>query len=192
MQGITLERWREAQEAERSLHNADKNNNHNHYKNTYENYFRLLELGFNLHGLSVTEIGPADYPALRYCENYTHSVIIEPMPSKELEVFCDGKISLITEPLELINTLPATTEVWLFNVMQHIIDPDIFISKCKEIGKRIRFFEPINYPTSVHHPHQFTVDDFRKWFGDCTKLYKGGALPGFHESDCAYGVFINQ
>lgn len=189
-QAISIERWNEAQAAERSLHNLDINTGYAHYKDTYINYFRLLKLGFDLGGLSIAEIGPADVPALAYCRNISRkSKIIEPMPSDILLKLSPG-IDIVPHPLECITEDIKTDEVWLFNVMQHIIDPDAFVSKCKEMAKRIRFFEPINYPTSIHHPHEYTMDDFKEWFGDCATLYKGGSIRGFHESDCAYGVYI--
>lgn len=190
-QSITLERWREAQAAERMIHDSDKQNTYEHYRQTYAHYFKAVGLGTNLYGLSVTEVGPADHPALMYCTNYDNCAIIEPMPSKKLSAFCTSKsISLFNTPVELIDFIPATDEYWIFNVMQHIIDPDIFIDKIKQTATRIRFFEPINYPTSTHHPHEYTHEDFINWFGDCAKFYKGGSIPGFHESDCAYGVYI--
>jgi hypothetical protein len=189
---ITKKRWQDAQKAERKMHTFQEAEGIEHYHSTYRHYFRFVQLGFDLGGLSVIEIGPADFPALRHCKNYS-GIIIEPMPSEILKKFCDSAgVQLITEPLEEIADLPEVTEIWLFNVMQHIIDPDKFVQKCKEVAKRIRFFEPINYPVSEYHPHTYTEEDFKGWFGDCVQAYKGGSVQGFHEADCVYGVFINK
>lgn len=189
---ITKKRWQEAQTAERTMHTFEEAEGIAYYKKTYQHYFRFVQLGFDLGGLSVIEVGPADFPALRHCKNY-NGVIVEPMPSELLKKFCDESgVWLIRKPIEEITTLPEATEVWLFNVMQHIIDPDGFIDKCKQMGQRIRFFEPINYPTCEYHPHTYTLDDFKGWFGECVQEYKGGSVPGFHEADCVYGVFINN
>lgn len=190
-QPITHERWKEAQKSERAQHNFDFTRGFQHYKKTYQIYFEFLKLGFDLGGLSICEIGPADFPALAHCKNYSPSIIIEPMPSVLLMNQIDGNnITLIDKPLEDIKTMRVCSEVWLFNVMQHIKDPDVFINKCKDIAHlRIRFFEPINYPTSVYHPHSFSFDDYLRWFGDSVSLYKGGSVPGFHQADCAYGTY---
>lgn len=193
---ITPERWAEAQAAERGHHNFNEPEGIVHYQRIYETVFRFVGLGKNLEGLSVIEVGPADFPALRYCANMGgYSLIVEPMPSEYLEKWCrDLQIPLLAMPFEEIDLEQAAPEifkeVWLFNVMQHIIDPDRFIEKAKALGHRIRFFEPINYPVSVHHPHAYTLEDFVNWFGnDCVNLYKGGSVPGFHQADCAYGVY---
>ena len=194
------ERWKEAQQAEKAAHEADPNNNAAHYAETYKIYMKYVGLGTDLHGLHVIEIGPGHYPALQICTNYDQSMIIEPMFSKSVNDFVHGK-DIILEPigLEHINPeylaamltgMPGTKEVWLFNVLQHVIDPDLFVKRCKYMADRIRFFEPINVPTSAHHPHTFTGDDYINWFGVETKFYKGGTEPGFHTADCAYGVWI--
>jgi hypothetical protein len=198
---INSKRWEQAQIAEQEAHKNDPNNTAQHYAETYKKYFSYLGLGTNLDGLHIIEIGPAQHSALAICSNYGRSVVIEPMLTQQLLEFTrDNGIIYIDEPLEnledeklqeLRDALPGTKEVWLFNVMQHIIDPDIFIAKCKIIADRIRFFEPINYPTSEHHPHSYTINDFISWFGaDVVKMYNGTESGGFHQSACAYGVCI--
>jgi hypothetical protein len=100
--------------------------------------------------------------------------------SKELG--CD----IIDKPVEEIE-IPKCDEIWLLNVMQHVIDPDLFIAKCKEAAKLIRFFEPIDWPIEIYHPHTFTFEWYQKHFKDA-KLYNGN-LPNFHEAKCAYGIW---
>jgi hypothetical protein len=196
---ISMERWRQAQEAEKACHKADENNTEQHYAETYKKYFKYVGLGTDLEGLNVIEIGPAMHPALAICKNYGRALIIEPMASPELENFCKfNHVGLLQQPLEYTSMeitgtrIKGITEVWLFNVMQHVIDPEEFVNRCKTIADRIRFFEPINTPIETHHPHSFTGDDYVRWFGEETKFYQGGTEPGFHTADCAYGVWIKQ
>jgi hypothetical protein len=107
-----------------------------------------------------------------------------------LEVICKEKgIERIKEPVEEID-LPECDEIWIFNVMQHIIDPDLFVEKCKASAKLIRYFEPVDYPTCRYHPHTFSMDDFTRWF-DEPKLYKD-FVSHFHDAICAYGVWIKN
>ena len=199
VKSISLERWREAQYAERACHNTDLNNNPVHYADTYKTYFKYLGLGTDLEGLHVIEIGPAMHPALAICKNYGQSIIIEPMGTTILEEFCkQNNIKFISQPVETlsyieeIDDMENVLEVWLFNVMQHVIDPEKVVARCKDIADRIRFFEPINTPVEAHHPHSFTGDDYVRWFGDSVQFYRGGCEPGFHTADCAYGVWVNQ
>jgi len=112
-----------------------------------------------------------------------------------LQRICKEKgIEIITrafEHLDLSGPKPeGTIEVWLFNVMQHIIDPEKFIEQAKTIADRIRFFEPIDQPVTEYHPHTYTLTDYQNYFGDCVQLFAGNSVPGFHEADCAYGVWV--
>lgn len=191
---ISMERWQQAQTAERGFHTMNYTEGLLHYAASYKNYFHYVGLGNHLHGLHVIEVGPADFPALSQVTGEGKAIIVEPMPSENLERICKERgIVLINAPFEEIEEweIPeGTIEVWLFNVMQHIIDPDKFIEKAKSIADRIRFFEPIDQPITDYHPHTYSLTDYQNYFGDCVQLYTGGNIPGFHEADCAYGVWI--
>lgn len=188
-------RWGIAQAAEREQHTLGYIEGALHYGKAYKHYFHFVGLGNDLHGLNVIEIGPADFPALQHCSNF-NGVIIEPMPSEHLAQICKEKgITLVDMPFEDVDETrfqgaPGVVEVWLFNVMQHVIDPAAFIAKVKLVADRVRFFEPINEPITAYHPHTYTLEDFQNWFGGSVNLYAGGSVEGFHEADCAYGCWI--
>lgn len=194
---ITQGRWEQAQKAERAQHTFDHTEGVIHYGKAYRNYFKFLGLGNNLHGLNVIEVGPADFPALEGCSNWGRAIIIEPMPSEILLNTCKAYgFELFTEAFELamthIEKIEGFTEVWLLNVMQHVIDPEVFVNTAKQFGDRIRFFEPIDQPITEYHPHTYGLKDFQRWFGSSVNLYAGGSVEGFHEADCAYGVWIKE
>lgn len=193
IQPITEERWQQAQKAERKFHDGRTwSEKAKEYKEMYSTY--LAVLGFDIAGSGsvnkVLEVGCADVPMLYFvkCKN---AHICEPMPSKLLNNICyendftqhSCKFEDMPEPAELFN------EIWLFNVMQHVQDPEKFIEKAKRIGRTIRFFEPIDWPIEIYHPFSYTIDDYKRWFGGCVQFYKGGSIKGFHESNCAYGVW---
>lgn len=182
---ITKDRWQEAQIAERKQHTFSYKEGFFYYKNSYDNYFDFLGINYDQSGKTIIEIGCADFPALEHC-TFKKGYVVEPMPSEILEKIAKYKnLTIINKPVEEI-VLPKSDEVWLFNVMQHIIDPDLFILNCKNSANVIRFFEPINYGTCVYHPHDYTLEDFIGWFGSCVKKYEDKIML-FHEADCAYG-----
>ena len=187
-QAITKERWYEAQIAERACHTFNRQEGYDHYRASYQKVFAYLGMQTDQQGKSIIEIGPADFPALAYCSNYK-GTIVEPMVSGHLNASCnDLRISLIARPFEEVNVPIKEDEAWLFNVMQHVIDPDLFIAKCKSAAKTIRFFEPVDYPTCAYHPHTFTQQDFERWFPKSVKRYTD-RLEGFFDSDCVYGTW---
>jgi len=116
-------------------------------------------------------------------------LLIEPMPSDILkEIAKEYNLEIINKAVEDI-VLPKCDEIWLLNVMQHVIDPDLFIKKCKESAHIIRFFEPIDWPIEIYHPHTFTFEWYKNHFPE-SKLYDG-SKPNFHQAKCAYGIWLH-
>lgn len=189
---IKKEKWIEAQQEERKQHTLSLEDGISHYAKVYENYFRFLGMDKDQRGKRIIEIGCADFPALHFCSNYT-GIIIEPMPSRILRrLIVKNGILLVPFPAEE-SDFPLVDEVWLFNVLQHTIDPDSIIIRAKEASKVVRFFEPIGMPEDKCHLHSFTLDFFRQYFGNSVKHYIAEeGVKNFHTNECAYGTWHNQ
>ena len=186
---IGKDRWVIAQEEEK-LHHIHESieDSLNKWKEIYDFYFRYLKINLDLNNKTILEIGPARVSALLYCNNYGPSFIVEPTKYDDTEhLYINKDITFIRDLYEDCES-PIVDEIWLFNVLQHIQDPDLFIDKCKKSAKTIKFFEPINTPIETHHPHSFTFDDYVKYFGNSVKLYKG-STEKFHTADCVYGIY---
>lgn len=186
---ITKQRWLEAQNEERKFHNSANSNEveaRKHYLDSYRQYFEFLEIDFDLKGKNVVEIGPADFPALSYCSNLGEgSFVIEPMPS---EILKSTGLKIVQELAEDLDY--KADEVWLMNVLQHVINPYKIVERAKKQSKIIRFFEPVNYGVDVCHPWNLTMDMFIGWFGE-VKHYPGNPnAVNFHTWENAYGVYI--
>jgi len=162
-----------------------------HYECTYSKYFQYLGIEKDQENKTIIEVGCADFPALEICTN-VEGILIEPLPSNLLNelVMFRPDLTLITEKVEDIKELEAD-EVWLLNVMQHVQDPDKFINKCKEWADVVRFFEPIDWPIEIYHPHTFDENWYRSHFGDSVKRYTGTDRE-FHTAHCAYGVWKKE
>jgi hypothetical protein len=186
---INKDRWVIAQEEEKLHHiHESTEDSLNKWKDIYDFYFRYLEINLDLNNKTILEIGPARVSALLYCNNYGPSFIVEPTKYDDTEhLYINKDITFIRDLYEDCES-PIVDEIWLFNVLQHIQNPDLFIDKCKKSAKIIKFFEPINTPIETHHPHSFTFDDYVNYFGDSVKLYEG-STETFHTADCVYGVY---
>lgn len=187
---ITIERWKEAQIGEKLYHIQEPvDMSYQHYMNTYKNYFNYLGIDTDLSGKKIMEIGPGRISGLLFCRNYDLSYVIEPTDYDGIDYLYEGKkIKIIKERLEDVE-LPKVDEVWIFNLMQHVQDPDLLIKKCKENSKVIRFFEPIDLPTNNEHPFTFSKEDFVEYFGDSVIDYIPSGIPGFHGAKCVYGNY---
>jgi hypothetical protein len=188
---ITKERWDEAQESEIKCHIFESiEESIERYRKFYQKYFEYLGIDKNLNNRKILEIGPARISALLFCENYGHSYIVEPTVYEESKKLYENlPITFIHEIYETCNS-PEVDEIWLLNVLQHIVDPDEFIIKVKNSAKIVRFFEPIDTEIHPHHPHSFSQEDYINYFGDCVQLYDGGQND-FHTARCVYGIYKN-
>ena len=183
---ITKKKWKEAQEAEAPFHQYSMEEGLRLYGFSYSNHFRYLDIPEDLGYRTIIEVGCAGFPALNWRKNYK-GIVIEPLNTETLKTICKGKnILWIKEPVEELD-MPKCDELWLFNVMQHIQDPELFIEKCKESANVIKWFEPIDYPVCVYHPHTFSREDFIRWFGH-TQIYKD-FVPHFHDAICSFGTW---
>lgn len=183
---VTKETWEKAQAAERRFHSEDFDTGYDHYATSYVQYFKHLGINPELLGKNIVEIGPADFPALAYTTNRgDKSLIIEPMPSEHLNRFNIPMLAVCAEDAEY-----EADEVWLFNVLQHVIDPYQIVERAKKQSKVIRFFEPIDYGCDECHPWNLTEAMFREWFGDVVQIWESGQdVVNFHTWKCAYGVW---
>jgi hypothetical protein len=185
---VTRERWLQAQEAERKYHTEDFQTGFDHYGISYAQYFKHTGVDSDLKGKNICEIGPADFPALAYCKNVgDQSLIIEPMPSEYLKRF---GFKIVTELAE--DAIYKADEVWLFNVLQHVMDPGKIVENAKASAKIIRFFEPINYGTNEAHPWNLTLEMFQNWFKKVNYYPFNENAVKFHTWECAYGTWEKQ
>lgn len=183
---ISQERWQEAQAAELAVAQYSEDDS---YRATW-NIFRYLGMEFDQWGKVIAEIGCGPYPATLFCEHVL-PFLYEPLRFAELKHATeDPTVRWYREPFEDA-PLVEVEEVWLFNCLQHVRDPEVVIAKAKETAPIVRFFEPVDYPTCTYHPHTFSQDDFTRWFGDSVQRYTD-RLPGFFDSDCCYGTWRRE
>lgn len=194
IEAVTLERWKEAQAAERSLHTKSQADGIHHYRIAYGHNFRHLGLIMGGVAENVIEVGCADFPALRYMSPLINCFIVDPMPSVELVRFVNTHkgVNLISHPFESMKGTERLKdfEIWMFNVLQHVQDPEAFIALAKT-AKTVRYFEPIDTGTAPYHPHSFSKMDFERWFPGVNNFYNEKGNECFHDGPCCYGVYKN-
>lgn len=196
------ERWKAAQEQEQKLNEPTSwVEGFEHFRKVAIHYFDILDINHPAgNGISILEVGPANFPICVYHNTEGVCTIFEPIETSWLKTSLEQSDKLVinhrTIPFEKATVEEiggVYSEAWLFNVLQHVQDPVKVINKCKKHAKVIRFFEPINQPTDTCHLHTFDIEFFRKYFGDCVKHYKFSENEHrneFHRADCAYGTYI--
>ncbi len=95
-------------------------------------------------------------------------VVVDPcdFPQWVKDRYQQAGITLLQQAAESYIPLPENKgydEVWIYNCLQHVIDPSFIIKNAKMLGKCIRIFEWIDYPTNEMHPHILTEDNLLQW-----------------------------
>lgn len=140
-------------------------------------------------GQSVADIGGGPCSLLLKCVSVRGTVID---PCRFSQWTCDryaaAGIRLLQQQGEDFGeTAIFCDETWIYNTLQHTIDPGKIAGIARRIGKIVRVFEWIDTVTNEGHPHAFTAEQLDAWFGGRGKVE--------HVNDrgcvgaCWYGVF---
>ena len=145
---------------------------------------------FDLGGVSVLDIGGGAYSLLLKCVNFNESLVADPCeyPDWVYARYESADINFAKMPAEKLDTISKVyDEVWIYNVLQHTMNPKKIIENAYNLSKIIRIFEWIEQGISVGHPQNLHEEDLNKWL-------KGiGKTEYLNESGCVgtsyYGIF---
>ena len=186
------EKWQIAQHEERLYHKFSIGEGIKVYGGAYSTLFSYVNISADQEHKRILEIGTADFPAMYFRDN-VDGFIIEPMQSPILETLCKERgFVLINKPAEEAD-FPVVDEVWMFNLLTHVMNPDVIIEKAKQASKIIRFFEPIDTAISIDHPWTFDLNYYKNKFGGCVQYYPPHPdAVNFHAHECVYGVYHTE
>jgi hypothetical protein len=77
---------------------------------------------------------------------------------------------------------PIFDEVWIYNTLQHCVDPEKIIANAKRAAPVLRIFEWVNFPPHPGHPHELKSQDLDRWIGS------GGANIEYLSTNGCYGM----
>lgn len=144
---------------------------------------------YDLQGKSVLDIGGGPVSLLLKCINLSHGCVIDPCKYPDWvtnRYDLNNIIYLKIRGEEALN-LKAYDEVWIYNVLQHVDDPELIIKNAINNGKVIRIFEWVEIPKDDGHIHILTKEKLDQWLGGEGKvefINDRGA-----RGKCYYGVF---
>jgi hypothetical protein len=146
---------------------------------------------FDLQGKSVLDIGGGPSSFLLRCVNFHVATVSDPLhyPRWIYERYKDAGINSRRVKGENINVddFDRYDEVWMYNVLQHVEDPEKVVANARQAGKLLRLFDWIDTPPAPGHPHTLSKELLDKWLG------AEGTTEFMDEHDakgmCYYGVF---
>lgn len=157
----TKQEWSEDQVWERKSwgDNLDLNcgeaNKQIHYANLMK-----INIPYDAKNKSIIDFGCGPVSMLLRVENCKNAVGIEPIDYGENvnKRYQEKKIKILQLPIEEYeqDSNFLYNEAWMYNVLQHVIDPVVCLQKINKAAKTIRIFEWIDMPSSPGHPHVIT------------------------------------
>lgn len=165
-------------------------------------YATRMKLGFidyplsdiDLKGKSVLDIGAGPTSLLLKSKNYSRATALDPLmdkfPSWVRERYLSVGIQPLALPAEDIRVEGDSSrydEVWIYNVLQHTIDPELIIRKALQVGKVVRIFEWLEVPTDEKHPHYLEAYKLDKWLGK-PGMVEAVNEPYMFSANCYYNV----
>ena len=143
---------------------------------------------FMLPNISVLDIGRGPSSMLLKCQGLKEGKVVDPIeyPQWTKDRYAMMNIIVDVKTGEEVTDLHYD-EVWIYNCMQHAIDPGAIISNAKRAAPVLRIFEWIDIPAHEGHPHELTEESLNSWIG------KKGSVIQLNQSGCYgkayYGVF---
>lgn len=143
---------------------------------------------FDLSGRSVIDIGGGPVSLLLKCVNRSRAVVADPgvFPQWVLGRYEACGIEFWRTNGEDISGY-TFDEAWIYNTLQHVIDPEQVIRVARELASTVRLFEWIDLQPYDGHPHMLTKEALDGWLdtsGFTVHLNESGAV-----GHAYYGVF---
>lgn len=145
---------------------------------------------FDIGGRSVIDIGGGPVSLLLKCVNRGRAVVADPAqfpPWVEERYGQCGIEYWRTEGESDTLTGYSFDDAWIYNVLQHTVDPEKVIANARGLAKTIRLFEWIEVDPYPGHPHRLERETLDEWLGSpgfAAQIDDSGAV-----GHAYYGVF---
>lgn len=139
---------------------------------------------YNMQGKSVLDLGGGPVSMLLKTVNAKNKTVVDPCDYPEW-IKLRYKIANITYlkcEAENYATTKQYDECWIYNVLQHVQDPQRIIQNAKASAKLVRLFEWINIPAHPGHPHELKEHTLNNW------LQGKGTVETLKGENTCYGV----
>lgn len=124
----------------------------------------LLDRG-DAEGKRICDIGGGPVSILLHY-NTSGSLVVDPLPIPQIfkdNYYSHGIFLLQKKAEDFLTEFDGSTfdEVWIYNCLQHVQDPELILSLVHKVAPVLRISEPCNYPPNELHPHLFTPEYIR-------------------------------
>jgi len=144
---------------------------------------------YDLSGRSVVDIGGGPVSILLKTFNVTAPTVVDPCvyPKWVADRYGLAGITQLVQAGETLTAKRRWDEAWIYNVLQHVQDPEAVVDRALRVARVVRIFEWMFTPPHTGHPHTLFPHELDKW------LHGTGATEEMNENGATgtayYGVF---
>ena len=140
----------------------DPNHNFHYMEPDYYKYPR-----YDLKGKSVLDLGGGPTSLLLRCTNFSEAVVVDPLPVTESvkERYREKGIKLVQLPAEEFVYDKIYDEIWDYNCLHHVMDPELILRNAMQHCRLLRIYEILYTNRDIMHPQSFTPDFFERILG---------------------------
>lgn len=122
---------------------------------------------YDLQGKSVIDIGGGPVSMLLKTFNGGRLVVADPCPYPKwtCQRYTEARIELWPIEGEDLPLVHKFDEAWIYNVLQHVHDPQKIIENARQIASIVRLFEWVDFPAHPGHPHELKAEILEQWLG---------------------------
>lgn len=149
----------------------------------------IVHYQFIVPQIRILDVGGGPVSMLLKATGLTEGLVIDPLayPDWTLQRYALKNIKVKVQPGEDMDER-GWDEVWLYNCLQHTLDPAKIIRNCLRAGKRLRVFEWLDIPAHEGHPWMLTEESMNRWIGQPGKIVMLNDVSGC-TGKAYYGVF---
>lgn len=144
---------------------------------------------YDMQGKSVLDLGGGPASMLLKCVNLGRATVVDPCAYPEWidQRYTVAGVEYQRGAAEDYILDEVYDECWIYNVLQHVQDPQKIIANARNAGMVVRIFEWIDLPPHIGHPHELKADSLSEWLGGY------GTVEQMNENGCVgrafYGTF---
>ena len=121
---------------------------------------------YDLRGSSVIDLGGG--PASMLLKTVGgNGVVVDPCPYPDwvADRYAHAEIDYYVEEAETYTHPYRSSECWIYNVLQHVVDPEAVIASASRNAHTLRIFDWLETPPNEGHPHTLHAADLDRWIG---------------------------
>lgn len=107
---------------------------------------------------SIIDFGCGPVGMLLRTSNFSKAVGVEPLYFSDnvYDRYSRNNVKILQIPMEDYTSNEVYDEAWMYNLIEHVIDPIACLKVMKTAAKTLRLFEWIDLPPRQGHPHTIT------------------------------------